>query len=63
MSAESGSGNGLREILMVLAVAFGGLVLAALAAFTPWYSAVAEPAGAAVVEVRGPEGAVAGVRP
>jgi hypothetical protein len=64
MSGDDGAGDGVREILMVLAVAFAGLFLAALAAFTPWYAAVSGPAGASVVEMRGPAGAVApGVEP
>jgi hypothetical protein len=41
----------LRELAMVLAVALVGLLLAALAAFTPWY---AGPASTTLVEMNAP---------
>jgi hypothetical protein len=41
--------NGGREMLVVAGLAVAGLVLAALAAFTPWYAATGDPV---VIEVR-----------
>jgi hypothetical protein len=38
MAAKRRSGDGVREIAMVLAVGLFGLVLVALVAFTPWYA-------------------------
>jgi hypothetical protein len=54
MTSESRAGDGAREILMVLGVAFIGLVLAALAAFTPWYASGENADPGTVVEVYGP---------
>lgn len=47
--------NGAREVLMVLALALLGLLLAAVAALTPWYAATAGSGVAPVVEVDFPE--------
>ncbi|MFK3982979.1 hypothetical protein ACI2K4_21705 [Micromonospora sp. NPDC050397] len=44
----------VREILVVLAVALSGLLLALVAAFTPWYHAPSEPRRAQVVELQAP---------
>jgi len=54
MAAGVGPGDGVREILMVLAVALAGLLLAGLVAFTPWYAAGV----LSVVEMHGPAGGV-----
>jgi len=55
-----GAMEGAREILKVLAMAFAGLVLAALAAFTPWYDGADRGPGAGqVVEMREPAVVVA----
>lgn len=48
------SAGAVREILVVLALAIVGLLLAVAAAFTPWYAALDEPGGAAVVEMHAP---------
>ena len=48
--ADSGAA---REIVMVLALAVAGLLLAVVAAFTPWYAASAEYQHP-VVEMRAP---------
>lgn len=50
---EVGAGA-VREILVVLALALVGLLLAVVAAFTPWYSASGDSGGAAVVEMHAP---------
>ncbi|MEJ3743877.1 hypothetical protein WEI85_11360 [Actinomycetes bacterium KLBMP 9797] len=50
---EVGAGA-VREILVVLALALAGLLLAVAAAFGPWYATLDEPAGAAVVEMHAP---------
>lgn len=55
MIFDAGSGAA-REVVMVLALAVAGLLLAVVAAFTPWYGAPAERQGP-VVEMRAPEGA------
>lgn len=44
-----------REILMVLAVAVTGLLLAAFAAFNPWYARSTGTGRQAVVEMSVPE--------
>ncbi|MGW4466585.1 hypothetical protein [Micromonospora sp. NBC_01796] len=44
----------VREILVVLAVALSGLLLALIAAFTPWYDAPAGPSRPHVVELQAP---------
>ncbi|MFI6762916.1 hypothetical protein ACIBF5_27670 [Micromonospora sp. NPDC050417] len=46
----------VREILVVLAVALSGLLLALIAAFTPWYQAPIEPARPQVAELQAPPG-------
>jgi hypothetical protein len=52
----TGAGAGaLREILVVLALAFVGLLLAVLAAFAPWYVAPADAGGGAVVQMHSPQ--------
>ena len=51
MDAEVGGSGGTREILTVLGVAFCGLFLAALAAFTPWYAAGVGAGAVPVVEM------------
>lgn len=57
MGAESVKDDA-REFLAVVGVAVAGLVLAAVAAFTPWYQhSGADPA---VIEVHGPVGGTAG---
>lgn len=48
------SAGAVREILVVLVLAVVGLILAVAAAFTPWYAALDEPGGAAVVEMHAP---------
>jgi cation transport ATPase len=47
-------GGGVRELVWVIAVAAVGLLLAVLAAFTPWYAAVAHGASPHVVELYTP---------
>jgi hypothetical protein len=47
-------GGGGQEMLVVLALAAAGLMLAALAAFTPWYGPVADQHRPAVVELQSP---------
>jgi hypothetical protein len=58
--------GGVRELLVVLGLGLVGLLLAALAAFTPWYAAPAADRPS-LVEVRAPErppaGQAGGVRP
>lgn len=53
MAVEAPAGTA-REILVVLALALSGLLLALIAAFTPWYDAAAEPRRPAVLEMRAP---------
>jgi hypothetical protein len=48
--------GGRREMLVVVGVALAGLLLAALAAFAPWYAVDGDPA---VIELRGPLSTVA----
>ncbi|MFY1690009.1 hypothetical protein [Plantactinospora sp. WMMB782] len=43
-----------REILVVLAVAVSGLLLATLVAFSPWYGVAAGATKVEVVEVHSP---------
>jgi hypothetical protein len=51
-----GAGTGaLREILVVLALALVGLLLAVVAAFAPWYATPADAGGGAVVEMHSPQ--------
>jgi hypothetical protein len=49
-----GTSAAVREILVVLALAVAGLLLALLAAFTPWYGGSAEPGRTQVVEIHEP---------
>ncbi|MEV1285722.1 hypothetical protein [Micromonospora sp. NPDC049679] len=46
--------TGRREILVVLAMAIAGVLLALLAAFTPWYAVPDGAGGSAVVDVTVP---------
>ncbi|MEV0727534.1 MULTISPECIES: hypothetical protein [Polymorphospora] len=58
---EAGVGTGaVREILVVVGVAVGGLLLAVVAAFAPWYNVSAGPGETEVVEMRAPAGRVVG---
>ncbi|BCJ66478.1 hypothetical protein [Polymorphospora rubra] len=59
MEADVGTGA-VREILVVVGVAVGGLLLAVVAAFAPWYDVSAGPGGAEVVEMRAPAGPAVG---
>lgn len=54
MIFDAGVGAG-REIVMVLALAVAGLLLAVAAAFTPWYDGSVERQGP-VAEMRAPGG-------
>jgi hypothetical protein len=47
-----------REILVVLALAVTGLLLAVLAAFTPWYGTAAGSPDVEVVEMHSPPWAI-----
>ncbi|MDG4834988.1 hypothetical protein O7631_00475 [Micromonospora sp. WMMD967] len=53
MAGEAGSGA-LRELILVVAVALAGLLLAMVAAFAPWHATSAGNAPAGLVELRGP---------
>lgn len=53
MVGDAGSGA-LRELLMVLAVAGMGLLLAMVAAFTPWYTSRVSRPTAGVVGLHQP---------
>ncbi|MFC4146009.1 hypothetical protein ACFO0M_07060 [Micromonospora mangrovi] len=55
MAGDAGSGA-LRELLLVLAVAGAGLLLAMVAAFGPWHPAAGDVAGAGPVEWHSPTG-------
>jgi hypothetical protein len=57
VGANSGA---VRELLVVLALAVAGLLLAMLAAFTPWYGDAVSSGGAEVVELRVPAGGPGG---
>ncbi|MFI9639449.1 hypothetical protein ACIG87_05165 [Micromonospora sp. NPDC051925] len=50
--AESGAG---RELLVVLAVAGAGLLLAVVAAFAPWHPRPGRAAPAGLVELHSPD--------
>ncbi|MEV1331871.1 hypothetical protein AB0J20_20110 [Micromonospora costi] len=65
MVGDAGSGTATRELLLVLAVAVAGLLLAGAAAFTPWHATAAGVAPAGVVDLRVPAGpgAAPGVLP
>jgi hypothetical protein len=45
----------VRELLVVLAVAVTGLLLATLVAFTPWYEPPVAPERPVVVEMHAPD--------
>jgi hypothetical protein len=49
-----GASAAAREILLVLALAVAGLLLALLAAFTPWYAGSTQPRQMGVVEIHEP---------
>lgn len=54
MTGDAGSGT-LRELLMVLAVAVAGLLLAVVAAFSPWHPARGAGRPAGVVGLHNPD--------
>lgn len=58
MIFDAGTGAA-REIVMVLALAVAGLLLAVAAAFTPWYGGSVEHQGP-VAEMRAPGGGAPG---
>ncbi|MEU7589471.1 hypothetical protein AB0A95_24625 [Micromonospora sp. NPDC049230] len=53
MAGEVGSGA-LRELILVVAVALAGLLLAMVAAFAPWHATLAGTAPAGLVELHSP---------
>ncbi|MDG4806074.1 hypothetical protein O7634_04820 [Micromonospora sp. WMMD1120] len=53
MAGGAGSGA-LREMILVLAVALAGLLLAMVAAFAPWHASPLGNAPAGLVEMRSP---------
>ncbi|GAB3815650.1 hypothetical protein [Micromonospora zhanjiangensis] len=53
MVGQVGAGA-LREILVVLALGLAGLLLALLAAFTPWYAPTTTPPRPQIVEMHAP---------
>ncbi|MCM0676935.1 hypothetical protein NCC78_19905 [Micromonospora phytophila] len=55
MAGDAGSGA-LRELLLVVAVALAGLLLAMVAVFTPWHATPDGAAPAAPVELHSPTG-------
>ncbi|GAA3757582.1 hypothetical protein GCM10022225_48550 [Plantactinospora mayteni] len=55
MTVRVGQGSA-REILVVLALAVSGLLLATLVAFTPWYGFAAGARNVEVVEMHAPVG-------
>ncbi|MEH0935624.1 hypothetical protein [Micromonospora psammae] len=57
MAGDAGSGA-VRELLVVLAVAGAGLLLAMVAAFAPWHPGPGAVAPAGLVELQAPAGAV-----
>ncbi|SCE80432.1 hypothetical protein GA0074695_1251 [Micromonospora viridifaciens] len=52
----SDAGSAVRELLLVLAVAAAGLLLAMAVAFGPWHPAADGSARAGLVELRSPTG-------
>ena len=56
-------GEAVRELLVVLALALVGLLLALIAAFAPWYDRSASTDPPVVVEMHAPERSPAPVRP
>ncbi len=55
MTGDTGSGA-VRELLLVLAVALAGVLLAMVAVFAPWHAVPDGAAPAGLVELHGPEG-------
>ncbi|MDM4720650.1 hypothetical protein QTQ03_14045 [Micromonospora sp. WMMA1363] len=55
MTGDTGSGA-VRELLLVVALATAGVLLAVVAAFTPWHAAPGGAAPVAPVELRSPDG-------
>ncbi|MFI7520713.1 hypothetical protein [Micromonospora globbae] len=55
MAGDAGPGTAGRELFLVLAVAVVGLLLAVVAAFTPWHAAVVGSAPAGLVEMHVPD--------
>ncbi|MEV4480627.1 hypothetical protein AB0K04_20040 [Micromonospora coxensis] len=58
MAVDADSGA-VRELMVVLAVAGAGLLLAMVAAFAPWHPRTGRPAPAGLVELHSPGGATA----
>ncbi|PWR09973.1 hypothetical protein DKT69_29905 [Micromonospora sicca] len=58
MTGDAGSGT--RELLLVLAVAGAGLLLAMVAAFGPWHPTADRAARAGLVVLHSPTGRVGG---
>ncbi|MEU7755394.1 hypothetical protein AB0B57_07970 [Micromonospora sp. NPDC049101] len=54
MAGEAGSGA-LHELILVVAVALAGLLLAMVAAFAPWHATLAGDAPAGLVELHSPD--------
>ncbi|MEU8184437.1 hypothetical protein AB0B85_03665 [Micromonospora sp. NPDC049044] len=54
MAGEVGSGA-VRELILVVALALAGLLLAMVAAFVPWHATPTGNAPAGLVELRGPD--------
>ncbi|MBM0277133.1 hypothetical protein [Micromonospora tarensis] len=59
MAGEAGSGA-LRELILVVAVALAGLLLAMVAAFAPWHGSPAGNDPAGLVELHSPGDAGSG---
>ncbi|NJP32311.1 hypothetical protein [Micromonospora thermarum] len=58
MTGDTGSGA-VRELLLVVAVAAAGVLLALVAVFTPWHAVPGGANPAAPVELHSPDGASA----
>ncbi|MGN9779103.1 hypothetical protein ACTMS0_25575 [Micromonospora sp. H33] len=58
MTGDTGSGA-VRELLLVVAVAAAGVLLALVAVFTPWHAVPDGATPAAPVELHSPDGAPA----
>ncbi|MFF0151406.1 hypothetical protein [Micromonospora sp. NPDC005203] len=54
MAGEAGSGA-VRELILVVALALAGLLLAMVAAFAPWHATSAGSAPGSLVELRSPD--------
>ncbi|GIM82281.1 hypothetical protein [Salinispora arenicola] len=52
---EQGGLDAVRELLLVMAVAVAGVLLALLVVFSPWHAVPDGAAPAAPVELRGPD--------